>query len=1019
MRFGVSILFATLIAVAGGTTGFAAANKPRLPYTFEQNQGQAPEGVRFLARGEGYGLFLTDREAILTLVRGSGVNQLIRMSLDNSRAPETIQGVQPSDQRTNYLVGNDPKQWKTNVPHFESVRYAQVYEGVDLVYHNAAGQLEYDFVVAPGASSDLIRLRFGGVQKMTVAASGALEMHLGARTLVHQAPIAYQEVHGKRQRVKASYQLLGDNRVGFRVGKHDETLPLVIDPVVIYSTFLGGERTDTAHAVAVDPQGNTYVTGETTSGDFPAVGTAITKIQGAVPYAFVTKFNAAGDKILYSTFIGGDSNTRGLAIAVDQAGNAYLGGVTGARNFPLVNPVQATQPGLNIGYVAKLNPQGNALVFSTYIGGERNDEVRDIALDAEGNIHIVGRVTSTTFPTTSAFQPTFGGSSDGFAAVYKAPDYRLKFSTLIGAASAEEANAVAVDSQGNTYVTGFSQGPGMATTGAYQKIVASPNDAFVAKISAAGTSLDWFTYYGGRGDDQGQTIALDGSGNILVGGWATSNNLPTTADALQPAIRGDSDAFIAKFSNTGRELLYATYLGSTTTRSSITESINRLAIDSLGSVTIAGVSNGADFPTVRPIQAYGGGSSDGFVARLNASLTAIDFSTHVGGTLDDSIFGMALDSGGGVHLGGDTLSTNFPLKNAIRTTFGGAREAFVSHICDPILLPSSTRLDFFYEVGKALPEKQTVQISACAPIPFQTQVLGGFTSATPTNATTNGTITVTVNPQNKDLGTYQEQVRVTAADAVNSPISIKVVLHVTGPPPVITTAGVAHGATATGGAIAPGELVVIYGDNLGPNSLANFAVDGDGRMATSVSETRVYFDGVPAPIVYAYKGQVSVIVPYAVAGKASTKIELEYQAVRSAPITVPVTATAPGIFTANTSGTGQGSILNQDYSVNGGSNPASRGSYIAIYGTGEGQTDPGGSDGVFTGTTLPKPLAHVTVTIGGVDAPVVYAGGAPGLVAGVFQVNVKVPQEIPAGSAEVLVKVGTATSRRGVTVAVK
>ncbi|MEI9811489.1 MAG: IPT/TIG domain-containing protein [Acidobacteriota bacterium] len=286
------------------------------------------------------------------------------------------------------------------------------------------------------------------------------------------------------------------------------------------------------------------------------------------------------------------------------------------------------------------------------------------------------------------------------------------------------------------------------------------------------------------------------------------------------------------------------------------------------------------------------------MARLAPDLSSFVYSSHLGGTDVDTGFGLAVDVNGGVHVGGDTLSADFPMKNAVRTTFSGAREAFVSNICDPILIASTTNLFFQYEVGKAVPAAQTVQISACAPIAFQVQAVGDFIRATPVNGVTNGTISVAVDPKNLQPGTYQGQVRITATDAVNSPLSFSVVFKVTGPPPVISAAGVAHGAAAQAGAVAPGELIVIYGQNMGPQGLGGAELDGLGRVSTTIQDTRVYFDGVAAPMVYTSSGQISTIVPYAVAGHAVTNIEVEFQGVRSNKISVPVTATAPRHFHA-------------------------------------------------------------------------------------------------------------------------
>jgi uncharacterized protein (TIGR03437 family) len=998
--------YITLLTLAASIAAGATAKRPTQPYTFEENHGQAHESVKFLARGEGYGLYLTEREAVLSLARDARTQQVIRMSLEGSRVPQSVAGLRPTGQTSNYLVGNQ-NQWKTDVPHYERVRYAGVYPGIDLIYHSASNHLEYDFAVEPGAAPDAIRLHFEGVPELHVNRGGSLDLRLGDRKLVHQAPVAYQDIDGKRRLVSAAYEVRGDHSVGFRVGRYDRTRPLVIDPVVLYTTYLGGDKADTINAIAVDPQGNTYVTGVTTSTNFPRVGAGVFQQTFAVFTAFVTKYNATGTAILHSTYLGGGSNTTGYAIQVDAQGNAYLGGVTGAKDFPMVNATQTTHPGLNIGYVAKLNSQGNALLFSTYLGGERNDEVRGLALDKDGNIAVAGRATSTSFPTSNAIQPAFGGSQDAFVTVYRSPDYRIKYSTYLGKTGSEDALAV-------TFANG------MATPGAYQNTVKSPNDGFIARISNLGNNLDWFTYYGGSGDEKAQAVAIDSTGAVLVGGYTSSANLPTTPNAIQTARRGANDAFLARFSTTGAELLYGSYIGSSATGvdAATTESINGIVVDASGGVNIAGIANGADFPSVRPVQAYAG-KVDAFVARLNADLTGFIFSTPLGGTAQDLAFGLAVDAQGGLHVAGETDSTDLPLKNPIDNTFAGGQEGFVSHICDPFLIASNLNVAFVYEKGKTVPAAQTVQISACAQIPFTVQAVGDHVRATAANGSTNSNITISVVPGNLDLGTYTGKVVVTAPDAVNSPLTINVVLKIVGPPPVISTAGVGSAATLLAGPIAPGELIVIYGQNIGPNNLATAELDTDGRVTATLKDTRVLFNGIPGRLIYTFNSVLSVIVPYALTGASNVNIEVEYMGVKSNMINVPMAATAPGIFTANASGTGQGALLNADYSPNSAGNPVERGGAILIYGTGDGQSDPGGIDGDLSVFPLRKPLVPVTVTVGGINAQVLYAGSAPGLVAGVFQINVTIPQGVTPGNAEILVKVGNVTSRAGVTVAVK
>ena len=365
----------------------------------------------------------------MTIKRSGGEPQVLRMSLAGGRAPSRVDALD-HEGSSNYFVG-DPSQWRRNVPHYSRVCYRGVYEGIDLMYHSQEGQLEYDFVVAPGAEPQAIAVRFAGAERVRVNRAGDLELAMGGGTLVHRRPVAWQDVAGVRRAVVAGY-VVRDGAVGFRVGEYDRSQPLVIDPVVVYSTFIGGNLTDTVNAVAVDKDGNTYLTGETTSIDFPTAGTALTRMQFALTYGFVMKINAAGNKLIYSTYLGGGSSTRGLAIAVDSEGNAYLGGVTGARDFPLANPTQNTQPGLNIGFVSKLNAAGDRLLFSTYLGGERNDRVDALAIDAQGGIYVTGYASSTTLPVVNAFQPKIGGSSDALVAKFAAPDYRLAYCSYLG-----------------------------------------------------------------------------------------------------------------------------------------------------------------------------------------------------------------------------------------------------------------------------------------------------------------------------------------------------------------------------------------------------------------------------------------------------------------------------------------------------------------------------------------------------------------------------------------------------------
>jgi len=440
-------------------------------------------------------------------------------------------------------------------------------------------------------------------------------------------------------------------------------------------------------------------------------------------------------------------------------------------------------------------------------------------------------------------------------------------------------------------------------------------------------------------------------------------------------------------------------------------------VDRQGNMIIAGVTNSADFPRVRSLQPFGGGT-DAFLAALDPSGDKILYSTPIGGAKDEIAHGLAVDPSGAVYVGGHTLSADFPLKGALRSAFAGNEEGFLTKICDPSLLLGASSLNFVKLPGNEVPVAQNVAVNACTAIPFTVASTGAFLKITPTSGNTNATLAVSVDATGLTPGDYKGTITVTAVDAINSPQTIEVVLHVAPPPPAITGAGVLNAASSKGGPVAPGELLVVYGTSVGPEQLAGTKVDGD-RVTSETGNTRVLFDGVPGAMIYAASGQVSAVVPYSVHGKTNTKVEVERFGVRSNAVTMQVAAASPALFTLNSAGYGQGAIVNQDGSINGEDHPAGRDSIVILYATGEGQTDPGGVDGKLALQSLPKPMQTVRVTIGGQQAEILYAGAAPSMIAGVMQINVKVPAGSATGSVPVQVSVGGVESPATVTMVVR
>jgi hypothetical protein len=701
------------------TTEQAREAYGQLPMSFEANRGQADESVNFVARGAGYTLALSPTEATFALSRPSadkssggesspgGLDDrgaarrarretrapdaprsqpppaVLRMNLVGANRAATVAGQNELEGKVNYFIGNDPAKWRTDVPTFGRVRYAEVYPGIDVVYYGNQRRLEYDFVVAPGRDAREIALEFAGAQKVEVdAETGDLLVHVGEETIRQHAPVTYQEVAGGgRREVESRYALRDGGRVEFEVGEYDTSAPLIIDPVLVYSTYLGTSEIDAGFSIAVDSAGNAYVTGYTHSTNFPTASAVQGTHGGGVSDAFVTKLNAAGSALVYSTYLGGSSDVdEGIDIAVDSAGNAYVIGTTFSTNFPTAGAIQGTYGGgNNDAFVVKLNASGSALVYSTYLGGISSDVGREIAVDSAGNAYVTGVTTSTNFPTANPIDGTLN-SNDAFVTKLNASGSALVYSTYLGGSSGfEEASGIAVDSAGNAYVTGFTFSTNFPTASPFQGTNGGGNyDAFITKINAAGSALVYSTYLGGISSDVGREIAVDSAGNAYVTGYTGSTNFPT-ASAIQGTYGGAFDAFVTKINAAGSALVYSTYLGGSG------EDVGfGIAVDSAGNAYVTGYTTSTNFPTASAIQGTNGGGADGFVTKINAAGSALDYSTYLGGSSSDFPSGIAVDSAGNAYVAGSTVSTCFPTTTgAFDTSYnGGDFDAFISKISE-------------------------------------------------------------------------------------------------------------------------------------------------------------------------------------------------------------------------------------------------------------------------------------------------------------------------------------------------
>jgi uncharacterized repeat protein (TIGR01451 family) len=649
-----------------------------LPLSFEENAGQAPQRFDFIARANPATALISSRGATMAL-RGKHSTKVIALDLmgANKRAAGA-RDMLPG--KVNYLVGNDPSRWHTNVSTFERVRYEEVYPGIGVDWYGNQRRLEYDFRIAAGADPRQIDVRVDGADGLAIARNGDLLIRTGRRTVRQGAPVAYQIRGEDREMVDARY-ILDHGRFTFALGAYDRTRTLVIDPVVLaYSTYLGGGGGDTAQAIAVDASGSAYVAGDTSSTDFNTVG----PIEGDEAFtfedAFVSKLNATGSALVYSTYLGGNSSDFANGIAVDADGAAYVTGSTQSTDFNTVAPIEGDEASGDA-FVFKLDASGSSLVYSTYLGGNLSDAASGIAVDANGAAYVTGATSSTDFNTVGPIEGD-EASSDAFVSKLNATGSALVYSTYLGGNDHDFAKAIALDAGGAAYVTGETSSTDFNTVGPIEGDEASI-DAFVAKLNATGSSLVYSTYLGGSSSDFAKAIAVDADGAAYVTGDTNSTDFNTVG-----AIEGDEaggDAFVSKLNATGSFLVYSTYLGGNSF-----DYANAIAVDADGAAYVTGKTDSTDFNTVAPIEGDEA-STDAFISKLNAIGSALMYSTYLGGNSSDVANGIAVDVDGAAYVVGETDSSDF---NTVGPIEGDEAftDAFVSKIPSKIFAVTDVAL---------------------------------------------------------------------------------------------------------------------------------------------------------------------------------------------------------------------------------------------------------------------------------------------------------------------------------------
>ena len=1041
----------------------------RVPLSFEENVGQADGRVQFVSRGAGYELALAPTDLSILISSASdkifSERSLLRIRFPGSDTKSTAQAVDPLPGRSHYYLGRDPNRWRTDIPHYRKVLYKSVYPDIDLLYYGNQGQLEFDFVLAPGADPTEISMRFDGASSLAVDRNGDLVIAIDDREIRLRKPIVYQQdssltggESSRRTAVTAAYLVSGSDpqEVGFQIGRYDPGLPLVIDPVLVYSNFLGGALSDEGADLAVDVEGNAYVTGWSNGQTNRGLD------------AVIMKLNTAGSAISYVAHIGGEGEDEGKGIALDGNGNAYITGQTKSLDFPITTSAlkpACAHPCRNA-FVTKIDASG-MIVYSTYLGGTLADTGTAVAVDREGNAYVTGETSSIDLSTEGAFQLAPLGGRDAFVAKLNAEGSQLTYYTYLGGVSLDRGFDIAVDGAGQAYVAGSTQSSNFPIANALQPECAScvrRSDAFVSKFSADGSQLLYSTYFGGASFDAAAGIALDAEGNVYLTGTTSSTDFPLR-NPLQESLAGDSrsDAFVTKINSTGSDLVFSTYLGG-----AAGDGGSAIAVDSDGNAHVAGTTTSLDFPTVKPFQGVlfiGFEAEDAFVAKLTEDGSTLHYSTYLGGGARDQATGIGIDGNGDAYVAGRSRSqlATFPIVGALGTPVTALPKIFVSKLkdVDPPPPPMDGRCanvagDWFVQEtatasctfsagGLVESQENTVTGGGQATInqdhplsctfsfepafaaagtlirgPDRTGQIDGTSvlMSGPMAAPVSGATIVSTSQNSIEItGNLTQQRFLTltgsgrfvgsvmqAGGVVNVDCSVtsSAFMARMGEPP---TAGpqlppnaVFNGAsfrspTSLGGAIAPGTIVAIFGSELADDTV----VAAVSPLPTILGDTRVTFDGIPAPLLAVTPGQINALVPFEVS-QGEIQMSVTRGGIESLPQSVTVARASPGIFTENQRGNGQGAVLIANTATVAAQatppldrRPVRRGEFISIFATGLGDVSnrpPAGGLPSGLATTLETPV----VKIGGVDVQPIFSGLSG--FAGLYQVNVEVPLDL-------------------------
>jgi hypothetical protein len=669
------------------------------PLIFTQNKGQFSEDVLFRADAGGAAIWFTNNNVYLQFTRCQPNSsedlltmygyrlpptpdrieyQLVKTSFVGANQNPEVEGREILSYVSNYFLGSNPENWYTHVPNYHEVIYKEVYPGIDVRYRGNHQRLEYDLIVMPGADPELIEVQYDGVNSLSVDENGELLIATDFGLIREKKPMVYQPDGEARVPVPGEFFLKSANSFGFVFNTgYDPSLPLIIDPVLEFSTYLGGSGNDYGRGIAVDSAGNVYVTGYLVSSDFPIKNAYDSTYNGGSPAgydAFVTKISPHGDSLIYSTYLGGSTgDDQGFAIALDANRNVIVTGVTTSTDFPTEAAVQPTNAGTEDAFICKLASTGDALIYSTYLGGSDEDGGLGVAVDASGDVYVTGNTASSDFNLSATpYDNSLGGAEDAFASKLNSDGSTLEFSTYLGGSGNDDGVGIDVDAVGNAYIVGYTSSNDLPTVNAFDSTYNGGKDVFITRFNSAGDALVYSTYLGSNKDDVGLAIALDNVDNAHLTGYTFSATFPLV-NAYDNTFNGNSDVFVSKLSSTGSSLVYSTFLGG-----SGGEFGSGIAVDQFADFCVVGNTSSSNFPVVDPYDGTFNGSYDVFVAYFAQSGDSLIYSTYLGSGGFDYAYGVAVDTEQTAYLVGYTGSPNFPTVNAIQSSPAGGYDAFVT-----------------------------------------------------------------------------------------------------------------------------------------------------------------------------------------------------------------------------------------------------------------------------------------------------------------------------------------------------